>query len=74
LIAHPIVSPTNAIPEKDFMTTTKITDKQRLEWLIRRSDPVELFGSDFPTWNTEEQFFMIWRAAINQAIKEEGYD
>ena len=53
----------------------KITEADMLDWLIRRSDPIELFGPNgVGDWQTEAEFLELWREAIKLEIKKEGFD
>ena len=57
------------------MSRIKITETDMLNWLIRRSDPIELFGpSGIGPWNTEAEFLELWREAIRYEIKRDGHD
>jgi hypothetical protein len=46
-----------------------MTDTERLDWLIRMSDPTEIFSQRLPEWDTEEDLLGNWRQAIDKEIQ-----
>lgn len=61
------------IEEVDELRRAMREESAMLNWLIRQSDPIELFGTKgIGDYWTDEDFELNWRMAIRKAMGKEA--